>query len=538
MMTAPKMNPLYRLMLDMASLVLLVLLAGSCADEFIEVPEEDEDDIAGTTFDRSIAIAFGDPEATVSGDVHGIVSVSGNRVTVNNTTDDVILYELSGSSDNGFFKLYSSRKQAIRLSNLILVNPKGAAINNQSGKRTFVLVEGTNSLADGAKYTGTDGEDEKAAFFSEGQLIFSGTGSLTVTARGKAGITSDDYIHFMESPTVKVSTSAGHAVSGKEAVIVSGGQLDVATSADMKKGFSSDSLVRIEGGKTAITVTGSTAYDRKKNKDTGTAGIKADQLFEMLGGDLVIHNSGIGGKGISSDGPGYFKGGTVTITTTGANYGSSNSTPSKGIKVDGDLSFSGTVVSVTSKFHEGISSKGTIDISGGVLYICASDDAINAAGDLTIQGGSVCAWSTGNDGMDANGNLYIKGGLVYAIGTHTPEVALDANTDDNYKLYVQGGTLIAIGGLESDAVLTQSCYAAPWSPNTWYGLTVGLSTFAFKTPASGGDPLVVSGVPTPSLQAGVSVSGGTTLFNGLGVKDGTVSGGASVNLSNYSSTLP
>ena len=43
MMTAPKMNPLQRLMLAMASLVLLVLLAGSCADEFIEVPEEDED---------------------------------------------------------------------------------------------------------------------------------------------------------------------------------------------------------------------------------------------------------------------------------------------------------------------------------------------------------------------------------------------------------------------------------------------------------------------------------------------------------------
>lgn len=528
-----KPNPF---LLAVVNLFLVALLAGACGGEFDPFPEDlDEDDVAGTTFDRTIAISFGGSEASVSGDAHGIVSVSGNDVIVDNTTEEVIVYLLSGSTDRGSFKLYSSKKQAIQLRQLDLTNPTGAAINNQSKKRTFVVVEGSNSLADGASYTGTKGEDEKAAFFSEGQLVFSGTGTLTVTARGKAGITSDDYVRFMASPTIKVNTSAGHAVCGKEAIIVSDGKLDVTTSADMKKGFSSDSLVRIDGGVTKISVTGSTAYDKKDKKDTGTAGIKADKLFEMLDGDLVIHNSGTGGKGISGDGPGYFKGGTVSITTSGANYGSSNSTPSKGIKFDGDLSFSGTILNVTSRSHEGISSKGTIDISGGVLYICAFDDAINAAGDMTINGGYVCAWSTDNDGLDANGNLYVKGGTVYAIGTGTPEVGMDANTDDAFKLYVQGGTLISIGGLESEAVLSQPCYWTNWSKDTWYGLTVGLSTFAFKTPSSGGDTLVVSGVPAPSLRSGVSVSGGTKLFNGIGVKDASVSGGTSVTLLNYTS---
>jgi len=515
------------------SLVFISLLTVDCADVFIE-SNEDDDDISGTTFDRTIAISYGGDEALVSGDVHGIVSVSGNYVTVNNTTEEKIIYDLSGSTACGSFKLYSSRKQAIRLNQLDLTNPAGAAINNQSKKRTFVIVDGNNFLADGKPYAKTEGEDEKAAFFSEGQLIFNGTGVLTVKARGKDGIASDDYIRFLPSPTVKVSTSAGHAISGKNAIIVSAGKLDVTTSADKKKGFKSDSLVRIDGGETTITVKGSTAYDKKDDKDVGTAGIKADHLFEMLAGDLVIHNSGVGGKGISCDGPGYFKGGTVTITTTGENYGSSHSTPSKGIKFDGNLTFSGASVSVTSKSHEGISSKGTIDISGGVLYICACDDAINAADDLTIHGGYVCAWSTDNDGIDANGNLYVKGGLVYAIGTRTPEVALDANTDDGKNLYVQGGTLFAIGGLESDAILSQKCYSASWSRDTWYGLTVGLSTFAFKTPSFGGDTLIVSGAPPLSLKSGVNVSDGTSIFNGLCVKDGIVSGGGSVNLSDYS----
>ena len=528
------MNKFRRHFLAVAGLALAILLAGSCADDFV-VETEDEDDIAGTSFDRTIAITFGGAEASVSGDRNGIVSVSGNYVTVNNTTDEVIAYELSGSAAEGSFKLYSSRKQAIRLHQLDLTNPKGAAINNQSKKRTFVVVEGTNSLADGKKYAKTEGEDEKAAFFSEGQLVFSGTGSLTVKARGKAGITSDDYIRFMEGPTVKVSSSAGHAVVGKDAIIVSGGHIDASTSADTKKGFSSDSLVRFEGGVTAITVTGSAVYNKNDDKITGTAGIKADLLFEMLAGEVVILNSGTGGKGISCDGPGEFKGGTVTITTTGANFGSSHETPSKGIKFDGDLSFSGATVCVTSKSHEGISSKGIIDISGGVLYVRAFDDAINSHGDLTVRGGSVCAWSTDNDGIDANGNLYIQGGLVYAIGTHAPEVALDADTDEGKSLYIQGGTVIAIGGLERDAILSQKCYSASWSADTWYGLNAGLSSFAFKTPPSGGDTLVVSGVSPVSLKTGVTVSGGTDLFNGLVVRDGAFSNGSSVDLSTYSS---
>ena len=512
-----------------------------------------DDNIVNTTFDRIISIVFGGSQAMVSGDANGIVSVEGNRVTVNNTTKEAIVYDLSGTASDGFFKLYSSKKQAIRLSGLGLSNPSGAAINNQSKKRTFVIVEGSNALADGSAYTETpDDEDEKAAFFSEGQLVFCGSGSLVVKASGKAGITSDDYVRFMACPTVKVTTSSGHAVRGKDAVIVSAGEITAATSAAMKKGFSSDSLVRFEGGRTTISVTGSAAYDSEDGEYTGTAGVKADKLFEMVAGELSIHNSGTGGKGISGDGPGYFKGGTVTITTTGSNYGSSghtgfgpgghtsgsdsdDSVSAKGIKFDGNLTFSGATVTVTCKSHEGIESKGTIDITDGVVFSYASDDAINAASHLTISGGSVCAWSTGNDGIDSNGNCYVKGGVVYAIGSGGAEVAVDANSEGGYKLYVEGGTLVAIGGLERGASLAQSCYSASWSKNKWYGLTLGSSTFAFQTPASAGNTLVVSAAATPELKAGINVSGGTTLFNGLAIADGTLSGGSSVKLSTYNS---
>jgi hypothetical protein len=433
--------------------------------------------------------------------------------------------------------VYSPKKQAIILNGLSLTNKSGAAINNQGKKRCFVVVKGTNTLADGSSYTDTpSSEDEKAAFFSEGQLIFSGDGSLTVNAKGKAGITSDDYVRFMSSPTVKVVSSAGHGIRGKDAVIVSNGILNAEVSASMKKGVTSDSLVCIDGGSTTIKVTGSAAYDSDDAEYTGTAGIKADMRFEINGGSLTITNSGAGGKGISGDAVGYFNGGSVKVTTTGSNYGSSsNSVSAKGIKFDGNLYFNGGTVFVSCSAHEGIESKGTITVTNGVIYsYSAADDAINSASTFTIEGGKVCGYGVRNDGLDANGNFYIKGGLVYAIGSTSPELAIDANTEGGYKLYVQGGTIIAVGGLESGASLTQSCYSASsWSKSTWYSLTVGSDVIAFKTPASGGTPLVVSGSPTPTLKSGVTVSGGTSLFEGIVTTGGSVSGGSSVSLSSY-----
>ncbi len=521
----------------------------------ITAAEPAEDLIANTNFDRTISIVFSSGGATVSGDANGIVSVNGSKVTANNTgTSEKVMYKLSGSTSNGYFKVYSKNKQAIVLDGVSITNPNGAAINNQGKKRCFVVVNGTNTLADGSSYTGTPSdEDEKAAFFSEGQLIFSGEGSLTVTAKGKAGITSDDYVRFVDSPTINVSSSAGHGIRGKDAVVVSAGTLSVTTSANMKKGVASDSLVVFDGGVTTIKVSGGTAYDSDDSEYKASAGVKADQLFVMNAGTLTISNSGQGGKGISGDGPGYFQGGTVQVTATGSNYGSSsngqggpggwnggssssdNSKSAKGIKFDGNIYITGGEITATSSNHEGIESKGIIEISGGTVYAQAKDDAINSAGDMAILGGFVGAYSTGNDGLDANGNLYIEDGVVYAIGSGGAEVAIDANTEGGKKLYVNGGTIVAIGGLENGSSLSQSCYSASsWTKGAWYALSAESVTYAFKTPSSAGSGLVVSAPSEPTLKNGVTVSGGHNIFNGMFNPDGSVSGGSSVSLSAYS----
>ena len=490
--------------------VMLAVSVASCQKDNIVLIDpieidDSEDLITNTVFTQTVGVAFstnGDAVVTGTNDDF-TVTVTGNDVTIIYAGEEYVMYELSGTTNDGFFKLYSAKKQGITLNDVSIANPNGAALNVQGtvlepnkGKRTFVVVNGDNALFDGETYSDTpSGEDEKATFFSEGQLIFSGSGTLSVDAIGKSGIVSDDYI-VIHSGSINVSVSAN------------------------------------------------TYYDEADAEYKSPAGIKTNDYFSMKDGSLIISSSGTGCKGISSDGNGYFSGGSVSVTVTGSNYGSSggwgsnssDSKSAKGMKFDGNLKFSGSQVFVNCKNHEGIEAKGALTISGGEVYSTSSaDDAINSGGDFTISGGYVCGYSSGNDGLDANGNFYIKGGVVYAIGARSPEVAIDANSEGGYKLYLTGGTLIAIGGLESGSSLTQSCYSASsYSTSTWHALTIGAETYAFMTPSSGGTPLVVSGDTTPTLQSGVTVLGGTPHFESWFYTNASVSGGNSVSLSSYS----
>ena len=518
-----------------------------------------DDDISLTTFTRKVTVTYSSGGATVTGYTSDFdVTVSGSQVTITNNGTENVVYYLTGTASNGFFKLYSSKKQALHLSGLSLTNQSGAAINNQSGKRTFVFVEGNNSLADGASatYSTTGSEDMKAVFFSEGQLIFSGSGSLTVTASnssGKSCIASDDYVRIMESPaiTVTTATGAGHGIRGKEYVQLSNGTLDITSKAAMKKGITSEDYVLVEGGTHTITVSGGVAKDSDDNEYKGSAGIKADNYFGMTGGSVTIKNTGSGGKGIragSDDYEGdiadsYISGGTLNITTSGSE---SNDVSAKGMKIGwatksgnkvtayaGNLNISGGTVTVSAAKSEGIEAKGNLVISGGETYVYSSgDDAINSQAEFDVTGGYVYAHSTANDAMDANHDMKISGGYVFAITTKgSPEVALDANTEEKYKLYITGGVVVAYGGLENGYSSSNTVYSMSCSAGNWNALHNGSSYIAaFKAPSG----ISSVAVCAPSLSKGYTgVSVGSTCCNGTWASSG-ISGGSAVSLGSYS----
>lgn len=551
------------------------------------------EDAVGVVYDGSTAAV------TVSGNCMRYLTVkaSGAAVSIVQSADlaDEVTYTLSGSSSNGSFYMDGKLKATVVMNNLTLTCSDSAAVNIDDGKRINLQLVGTSTLKDSKESDGKgalmvnghsevtgDGTLNLYGYAKHGwwadeyiQLKKSFTGTINILYAAKDGINVNQY-YEQNGGTMNISgvlddglqVSADDDESGY--VNIQGGTLNISVTGAATKGIKADGNITVNDSKSSPTITisnsGKGAWDSDDAEVKGAACISGDANVTVCGGTISLTATGAGGKGLKCDSVLTVSGGVVNVTTTGKQYvkmGASgteyngtytgsldrlndayNSSP-KGIKVGikststGDIQISGGTVSVTvsgqQEGGEGIESKGTLTISGGEVTVEAYDDAINSALDLTISGGRVYARGSNNDGIDANGNCYIKGGLVYAVGSGSPEVAIDANTEERKQLYVSGGTLVAIGGLESGASLTQTCYSSQsWSKNTWYALTVGSSTFAFKTPQSGGSSIVVSGASTPTLKSGVTVSGGTTIFDGKGAVDATISGGSSVSLSSYS----
>lgn len=493
----------------------------SSLSESYVVDSEDDDYIENSTIAATIRIQFSTTgSATVEGDEYGIVSIEGNDVTVNNTTSKVIAYELSGTTTDGFFKLYSSKKQAIVLNGANITNPDGAAINNQSKKRTFVVLrDGTsNYLTDGTTYSDAiDGEDMKATFFSEGQLIFSGSGYLEVDGNCKAGIRSDDYVRVMPGANIYVDCSSGNGIRGNDAVIISGGVINVNITGTADKGISTDGYVQVDGGRTTIITSGTYEWDEDDNDYSACACIKADSVVNINGGELNLRSTGTGGKGIKCDKAMTINDGKIRIITVGSSYSKgSYSTSPKGIKADGDLTINGGHIQVRSGSSEGIESKGAIVINGGTVESYCSDDAINSKYDMTINGGYVYAHATSNDGLDANNNIYINGGVVIAEGSGAPECGLDAA--EGYNIYINGGIVVALGGnvAETSSSSKQASVAVSVSSGSTVGLMSGTNAIlSYKVPTGNATGLMIS---SPSLQS----SGSYTFLTGC-----TTSGGDS-----------
>lgn len=497
--------------------------------ETIKVDSTDDDYIENTTFDKTITITFSTTgSAAVEGDDEGIVNVSGNDVIATNTGEKIIRYVLTGETTDGFFRLYSTRKQAIVLNGVRITNPDGAAINNQSKKRTFIVLndDTTNYLTDGTSYADAiDGEDMKGCLFSEGQIIFSGKGNLDIDANCKAGIRSDDYVRTLPGINIYVDSSSGNGIRGNDAIIVTGGVINVNITGTADKGFSTDGEIRIDGGRTTILTSGGYEYDSDDSDYSACSGVKADSLVTINGGELNIKSTGIGGKGINCDKNININDGVIHIITTGKRQKDSKGSVSpKGIKADGDITFNGGQTQVriegTGDGTEAIESKAEIHIEAGTVECYSYDDAINSKGNLYINGGYVNARSYHNDGIDANMNLTINGGVVIAEGSGAPECGLDAA--EQYKAYINGGTIVAVGG--GMQAIDSSSKQASIAVNCAMGTTLGVlngtkAILGYTTPSKdSGTSLMIS---SPSfkngsvytLRSGCTLEGGTSFYS-------------------------
>ena len=330
-----------------------------------DTPVTDENDstyndyVENTSWDKVITIAYNGESATVTGTVTGVtVQASGAHVTVMNISGPV-KFVVSGQTTNGSLKFYGDKRFQLQLNGADITNPTGAAINNQGSKSMYVvLADGTqNFLEDGSSYTMVEDEDQKAALFSEGQIIFSGKGQLDVTAKGRGGIRSDDYIRIRPGVKINVYSDALDGLRANDGIILDGGVINIESTGAGAKGVRSGGVMTVNGGRLIAITHGDTRVDVEDDQTdtTACAALYCDTLLVLNKGTIGLRATGDGGKGLNAKHNINIHGGSFTAVATGTRQYKKP----KGVKIDGDFHIDGGYFYTYSRRSD------PIDVSGG-----------------------------------------------------------------------------------------------------------------------------------------------------------------------------
>lgn len=439
----------------------------------------------GDINNKVISIVYNGTSATVTNPYagHGVdITTSGGDVTVKSTLSETeVTYLLSGTATDGSFKIYSNYKYGLTLNGVSLTNSDGPAINIQSGKKcTLTLTDGTtNTLTDGSSYTKSK-EDQKGTLFSEGQIIFAGSGTLNVAGNYKHAICSDDYIS-VTSGVIHVTGAVSDAIHVNDYYIQSGGTVTLLSTGD---GIDSEGYVDISGGTLTII---STSADVK--------GIKTGGNLDISGGTINLTVSGAQAKGFKSTGTTTLSGGAITMDTkgdavlesSGSGYDPSYCT---GIHSDSHVLINGSTINITStgKAGKGISCDSTFTMTSGSVTISTSGagatytntegitdsysaTCISVDGATYLYGGTLNLTSTGSAGKAISGDDK----LIIGESASTTGPTLTAKTT-GAKFLVSGS------GNNAD-------YANPKAIKSDANITVNSGTLTITTTQDGGEGL-------------------------------------------------
>ena len=358
-------------------------------------------------------------------------TIKGSVITINQSGT----YVFSGTLEDGQIVVDVDDTEKVR----IVLN--GADINCSAGpavlctdadKLIISLEDGTeNKLSDGKEYTS---EDYTAAVYSKADLVFNGTGTLTVQANYNNGIQSKDDLRIMEG--VYNITSADDGLVGKDKVAVKDGTFTITSEGD---GIKSTNDVDEEKGFIYIG-------DGKFTIESGADGIQAETGMLIEGGEFSI----------------VADGGAENAVSTGNAMGQFMSrenrkqaeTVSQTDDRNGQQSASAESAEAEETGSKGIKAVGCLDITGGTFVIDASDDTLHTNYAMTIDDGDFTL-TAGDDAVHADEQMVLNGGTFMipqcVEGLESADLTINGG---EYDITASDDAINGAGGEKTDSDMT------------------------------------------------------------------------------------
>lgn len=261
------------------------------------------------------------------------------------------IYVISGNAKNVSIIINVSDEEKVQLvlSNLTITNESNPCIYVKNSDKTFITLEGTNSLSVNGTFTTDNDTNTDAVIFSIDDLVINGTGNITINSTDN-GITSKDDLKITGG-TINI-TCVSDAIEVNNSVLISDGTININSKKDgIHVEYAEDNSVGsiyISGGNfnikagddaihavTSVQIDGGTftinagegieaTYIQINNgeitinaSDDGINGAKKSNIMtptvEINGGTLTINMGSGDTDGIDSNGNLYIKGGTISI---------------------------------------------------------------------------------------------------------------------------------------------------------------------------------------------------------------------------------
>lgn len=416
------------------------------------------------------------------------------------------IYTLSGNISNGSITINTSGSVKLILDNVSIKNDDGPAIVILEADNAIIeLKEDTvNTLEDSKKYSS---EEYDGCIFSKDDLIFQGTGTLNVKSNNLDAIVSNDDLKIIDGIYNIISNDDG--IRGKDSVYIKNGTFNIESvsdgikstnDTDQEKGYINieNGIFNINSGEDGIQAeTKIIIYNGTYNVMTSDGSSSKNSAIqnEFYGGNNYDNTSA---KALKANDNLVIKNGTFTIDSKDDAIHSNNylgietgkitiSSGDDGIHADKEIIIDGGTIKINQSY-EGIEAS-DVTINGGNINVKSNDDGINISGGndnssiggrpgqnpfsttnggiLKITGGMIYVDASG-DGLDANGSITITGGKVYVDGpTNSGNGALDY--DKTFE--INGGEFIAVGasGMAQGASSSSSQYSLMFNISNYDG---------------------------------------------------------------------